>query len=184
MTRDLQARTESLTKLQYWFAGVLAVLALGFYLVIQRPSTARAASLQSEHQQHVAELQAAQARAANLPTISAENAELSLRLARSKRLPRQSEWADLVRDITRLSNQSSLKKFSYKYGLAKRSSTFSQLPIMLEFEGEMMDVYAFVRQIEELPRMTRLRGISIISDQKTGQVRVEMALNTFFSTEP
>lgn len=183
MTRDLQSRTESLTKLQWWLAGGLALLALGIYLLAHRPAVAKAGRLQAENERGTAELQAAQARASDLPRLSAENEALSLLLARSKRIPRQSEWADLVRDITRLSNQSSLKKFNYKYGLAQRSATFSQLPIMLEFEGEMMDVYAFVRQIEELSRLTRLRGISIASDAKTGQVRVEMALNTYFSTD-
>jgi len=183
MARNLQTKTKSLTNLQWWLFGGLVVFSLGFYLLVYRPAEGRALALRASYNDQWAELAASRNRAKDLPRISAENEDLSLRLAKSKRLPKQAEWADLVRDITRLSNQSSLKKFSYKYGLAKRNDTFSQLPIVLDFEGDLMDVHAFVRQIEELSRMTRLRSITLKSNDKSGHVQVQMALNTYFSTE-
>lgn len=184
MACSLQTRTESLTKLQWWLAGGLAAFAVGFFLFFYRPAEQKRDALKQAFERTAQELAVSRARASDLPRLSSENEELAMRLARSKRIPKQSEWADLVRDITRLSNQSSLKKFTYKYGLAQRHETYSQLPIMLDFEGDMMDVYAFVRQIEELPRLTRLRGITINAGEKTGSVRVQMALNTYFSMEP
>ena len=185
MARNLRTKTQSLTKLQWWLFGGLVLFAGGFYLLVYRPAETRAVSLRTQIQKQRQELDAARERAKDLPRISAENEELTMRLAKSKRLPRQSEWAELVRDITRLSNQSGLKKFSYKYSEATRGDAFAQLPILLDFEGDMMDVHAFIRQIEDLSRLTRLRGIAIKGGaEKPGHVQVQMALNTYFSTEP
>lgn len=185
MHQTLRDKTRRYTVLQLWLAGGLIAFALGFYLFVYRPVDHRSHVLSVLIEKERQELEISRQRASDLPRIAQENEELTLRVARSKRLPRLGEWAEFVREITHLSNQASLKKFSYKYGTARREALYAQLPIELEFEGEMPDVTRFLQNIEELPRLVRLRGINIKNRaDRPGYVQVQMALNTYFSTEP
>lgn len=183
MSSQLRERTQFYTRLQYGLAVGLALFLVGFWLLGYRPVILESQSLRTRVESQRSELSVAKSRADDLPRLEAENDALSMRLARAKRLPRQQEWADFVRDITRLGTQFSLRRFEYKYGQARREDTFSQLPLELDFEGEMLNVYSFLRQTEELPRLTRLRSISMQTTDKPGHVRVQMALNTYFATE-
>jgi Tfp pilus assembly protein PilO len=185
MAQGLKYKTQWYTKLQWWLFASLVIFAFGFYLLIYRPAETRAESLRVQVDRQRQELELARERSKDLPKIAAENEELTLRLAQSKRVPRQSEWAEFVRDLTRLSNQTSLRKFSYKYGMANKIGDFAQFPVELDFEGDALDVYAFLKQIEDLPRLTRLRRVKLANDiQRPGYVHVQMGLNTYFSTEP
>mgnify|MGYP001458555046 CR=1 FL=1 len=184
MPRRLRDQTISYTRLQWVLAAALLLFAAGFYAFTFRPTQAETQRLETRLEMFRYELRTARARASDLPRIAAENDALTLRLAQSKRLPRHQELGEFVRDISRLGSQYSLRKFAYKYGLAKRSDTFSQLPIEIEFEGDLMNVYSFLRQTEELPRLSRLRSLSIKgAPARPGTVEVRMALNTYFSID-
>lgn len=187
MSSPLRERSAYYTRLQWALGAALLVFAVVFYAFTFRPAHREVRALRERIDRTTAELEAARARAGDLPRLSAENDALAVRLSRAKRLPQQAEWSEFVRDITRLGNQFSLRKFSYKYGEAKRHDRYLQLPITLEFEGDLMNVYAFLRQAEELPRLTRLRAISLRNapeKEHAGSVVVEMSLNTYFSTQP
>ena len=60
-----------------------------------------------------------------------------------------------------------------------------ELPIKLQFEGDFTNVYAFLRNVEEMPRMTRVRGMQIKArDRETsGHVQVQLAMNIYFAAE-
>ncbi|MCS7033541.1 MAG: type 4a pilus biogenesis protein PilO [Phycisphaerae bacterium] len=185
MPSRLKDRTHLYARIQRWLFAGLVVFAFGFYLLVFYPTHRRAEELQAAVERQRQDLELARERSKDLPRIAAENEALTLRLSQSKRVPRQSEWAEFVRDLTRLGNQESLRKFAYKYGLARHIGEFAQFPVIVSFEGDAMNVYAFLRQIEDLPRLTRLRSILLKSlEESPGQVRAEMALNTYFSTEP
>lgn len=184
MASRLRDKTVSYTRLQWALAAALLLFAALFYLFTFRPARLEAAALDARLQHSREELRQARARASDLPRIAAENDALSLRLAQSKRLPRHQELGDFVRDISRLGSQYSLRKFNYKYGLIKRAETYSQLPIELEFEGDLLNVFSFLKQTEELPRLTRLRSLNIKGGHdRPGTVAVRMALNTYFSLD-
>jgi Tfp pilus assembly protein PilO len=186
MGMPLRDKTSFYTRMQCVLAGMLLVFGGVFFLFTLKPTQRQTEWLQRRLEQAQSELDTARSRAADLPRIAAENEALSLKLAQAKRLPRQQEWAEFVRDITRLGNQFSLRKFTYRYGLAKRSEAFSHVPIVLEFEGDMLNVYSFLKQIEDLPRLTRLRGVTFKSGgggERNGIVTVQMSLNTYFTNE-
>lgn len=184
MSKPLRDRTQHYTKLQWWLAAGLLVFCVAFYLFVYRPASQRGDRLVAQIHTQQAELADARTRAKDLPKIASENDELAMRLARSKRVPKQTEWAEFVRDLTRLSNQASLRKFSYKYGTAKRIGDFAQFPVMLDFEGDAMDAYVFLKQVEDLPRLTRLRSLSLKTrPEKAGQIQAQLDLNTYFSVD-
>jgi Tfp pilus assembly protein PilO len=184
MALKLRDKTGRYARLQWWLLGVLVAFAAGFWAIVYRPADARANLLHVEVERQRQELEVSRERARDLPRIAAENKALNERLVRAKRLPRQSEWAEFVRDITTLSQQRDLRKFNYKYGVARREGSFSQLPIQLEFEGDMRNVDAFLREVERLPRLTRLRNVHVKGiPERNGFVTVQLTLNTYFTTD-
>ena len=66
-----------------------------------------------------------------------------------------------------------------------RAEQVRELPIKLQFEGDFTSVYAFLRNVEEMPRMTRVRGMQIKSRDRdaSGQVQVQLAMNIYFAAE-
>ena len=56
-------------------------------------------------------------------------------------------------------------------------------PIKLTFEGDFISIYSFLRNTEEMPRLTRVRDMKLSSRDKTGQVKFELTMNIYFSPD-
>jgi Tfp pilus assembly protein PilO len=193
----LGEKTEFYTRTQWLLGGGLVAFAMLFYFFTFRPTRLQAESLEQRLTTTQGELEVARDRASDLPRIAAENDALALRLRQAKRLARRDEVADFLRDITRLGTAYSLRNFTYQYGEPRRGAAFSQLPIVVEFEGDMLGVYQFLGNVEGLPRLTRLRSLAIHTmptpalqnadgtpaTRQGGYVAVQMALHTYFSNE-
>ena len=85
----LRNKTKYYTRMQCTLAGMLGVFGAVFVFCTLKPTQEQSVALQQKLGESEAELSAARARAADLPRIAAENEALSLKLAQSKRLPRQ-----------------------------------------------------------------------------------------------
>ena len=52
----------------------------------------------------------------------------------------------------------------------------------MTFEGDFLNVFGFLRELEGMQRLTRVKTLSVrCKDPKTGQVDVSMAMNIYFS---
>jgi hypothetical protein len=52
----------------------------------------------------------------------------------------------------------------------------------MNFEGDFQNVFSFIRQLEEMQRLTRVRSLTVkCKDGKLGHVDVSMAMNIYFS---
>lgn len=83
--------------------------------------------------------------------------------------------------MTSLSDSTELLKFRYEPSSKRPQTLCSELPISLMFEGRFLNVASFLRQVEEMPRMTRTRSLQIRSrDGASGTVDVQMSVSVFF----
>ena len=184
--RSLQSQIKWCARGQWALAGVIVALVVGFYVVGFRPMSTRLGALREQITQRQRDVFAGRAETKVLPDVAGEVQRLQARLERShKSIPPQQELSQFIKDITQLSQQANLKRFSYKPGVPTRSEQVCELPIQLVFEGDFTNVYAFLRNAEEMPRMTRVRGMQIKSrDRETsGHVQVQLALNIYFAAE-
>jgi Tfp pilus assembly protein PilO len=65
-----------------------------------------------------------------------------------------------------------------------RSELFDEQPVSLTFEGDFVNVFSFLRQTEEMQRLTRVKELKLRSSDRTGksgQVEVELSMNIYFS---
>ncbi len=182
--RTLRTQIMFCTRAQ-WVLGAGMALMLGlFFLFGYRQANNRLRDLRIDEDRKLNELSMGQARLQSLDTLELEVERLRLKLARfDKKLPRQQDLGAFMRDITLLSQQSSLRKWMVQPDpKPRRQDLFSELPIVLSFEGDFASVFAFLRQTEEMQRLTRVRSIRINSrDAKLGQVEVQMAMSIYFA---
>jgi Tfp pilus assembly protein PilO len=168
-----------------WTLGVfMTALVLCFYFLAYRPILSRQVELNACIQERTRELDASRQQTRILPDVASEVERLRARLERSrKRIPAQLELPQFIKDVTQLSQQSRLAKFSFKPGAAARGGVVSELPIQLNFEGDFVNVFSFLRNSEEMPRLTRVRGVNIKSRDKSGQVQVTLTMNIYFGAD-
>jgi Tfp pilus assembly protein PilO len=184
--RSLQSQITWCARGQWALGGLIVVVVLAFYALGFRPLSHRLSNLRWQITQRQRDVLAGRNETKVLPDIAGEVKRLQGRLERSnKSIPPQQELSQFIKDITQLSQQANLKKFSYKPGVATRGEQVCELPIPLVFEGDFLNVYAFLRNVEEMPRMTRVRGMQIkAKDRDKGEVvQVQLSMNIYFAAE-
>lgn len=181
--RTLQSQAARYATLQ----GVLAVGALlmvmAVYWIGIRPALKQRGVLLTAMDVQRRDLATGQSRLKDLKQREREVEQLRARLEH-KKLPRKPDMDQFMRDITRVSDQSALKKMTVQLGSPKRSDLFSEMPIALTFTGDFASVVSFLKQTEDMQRLTRVRSLSIKSrDPEAGAVEVEVAMNIYFADE-
>lgn len=179
----LQNQMKWACRAQWTLVWMIALLIGGFYFVGYRPFSGEVRELRRQITNEERELRAGQSQTSILPTVSSEVERLRARLEKYKAMPRQQELPQFIKDIAQLADQASLKKFDLKPGVPSRDERFNQLPVQLSFEGDFVNVYSFLRHTEELQRLTRVRGMSVKSKDRQGQVRVQLTMNIYFAAE-
>jgi Tfp pilus assembly protein PilO len=180
---SLRSQITWFNRIQWTLAGAVVLMSAGFYLFAYRPQTRRQEELRASivKQQH--ELDSSQSQTSVLPSVASEVKLLRVRLEKFKALPRQQELPQFIRDIAQLGQQAALKRFSLTPGVPSRDDRFNELPVQLTFEGDFVNVFSFLRHTEDLQRLTRVRGMSVKSKDKLGQVKVQLSMNIYFAAE-
>lgn len=180
---SLKEQPDRCRRVQGVLAVGLVISLLGFYLFGWRPMTSRQRDLSVEIDSKQAKLQTSQRDASRLPQVTLEVERLKLRLERiDKRLPRHQELTQFIKDLTHLSQQTSLRRLTTEPSSPKRYNLFGEHPIALTFQGQFPDVFSFLRQTEEMERLTRVHSLQIRSlDAEQGMVDVKVLLSIYFS---
>jgi Tfp pilus assembly protein PilO len=163
--------------------GTLLVVAL-FYVLGYRATTTRMEDLQIQIAAKERELDANQSRARNLPAVMREVDTLRHRIERfGKQLPRQQDLGQFISSIEELSQEATLRGLTVQPEPPRRNGLYAELPIRLSFEGDFLRICSFLRQAEEMQRLTRVQMLSVRArDASSGRVEVQM-LMTVYSTE-
>jgi Tfp pilus assembly protein PilO len=183
--RTLQDQIGWCARAQWVLAGATVLLAGGFYLGGYRPAARELARLDGQIAAAERELESNQARTQIRPIVEQKVNESRRKLERfDQRLPRQQDLGQFIGDITHLSQRSALRRWSTQTHVPRPSDDrlLSELPIELHFEGEFPGVFAFLRQMEQMPRLTRVRDLQVKSKPNTpGEVEVQVSLAIYYS---
>ena len=164
----------------------MLVIVTCFYLLGYRPITARQRQMTEKINQSQRDLMASRLQTRILPDVAGEVAMLKAKLERSKKsIPVDQELPQFIRDVTQLSQQATLRKPSIKPGMPTRGEMVCELPIQLNFDGDFVNAFSFLRNVEEMPRLTRVRGMTIKSRdrERNGQVQVQLSMNIYSLAE-
>jgi Tfp pilus assembly protein PilO len=182
--RTLQNQLGWCSRAQIGLVAVTLTLVTAFYFGSYRPQSQRQAQLAKQIADQKKSLATGKAQTSVLDSVVEEVRALRAKLERSqKSIPQQQDLPAFIRDVTQLSQQASLKKFIMKPDIPSRIDLVSELPIRLTFEGDFISIYSFLRNTEQMPRLTRVRDMRLSSRDKNGQVKVELTMNIYFSPD-
>ena len=182
--RTLQTQAQWCNRAQWVLGLSLAALAAGFYTFCYRPSNQRLDDLSAQIQTKQRDLQGNKSRVQILPEVMNAVNVMSVKLENfSRKLPNQPDLGPFINDITELSHRSALRRVIVEPGVPHRTETYAEWPIALKFEGDFLNAFEFLRQAEDMNRLTRVKGLKVRSTDggKSGQVQVELSMNIYFS---
>ncbi len=181
--RSLTVQITWCRRLQWGLTLGLVLAALLFLLAGYLPAKRRLDALHLQIQSTTREVEEKQNKAQHLPLLAMEVQELESRVRDyDRQFPRQADLGDFIKDITRVSQQLALRDWKYQPAGSKRGDTYFELPIQMNFQGDFVNVFSFLTEVEHLQRLTRVRRLAIKGkDFKTGMVEVEIGLNIYFS---
>jgi Tfp pilus assembly protein PilO len=181
--RTLKEQVGWYRRAQWALAGGAALGLLAFYLAAYRPNSLAQASVRRQIQSRQRELELDRTRANTLPTLFLQVQQLESRVkAYDRQFPREPQLGQLIKDMTQIGQQLSLQEWKYQPGAPRRADGYFELPIQMSFQGDFLNVASFLRQVEDMQRLTWVRRLEIKSKPgKSGAVEAEVALNVYFS---
>jgi type IV pilus assembly protein PilO len=177
---SLQEKNSMLGRVQWMLGGSALLVCAAFGFFAYRPMSNQLASLNDRTSQQRAELASLKDHTIVLGSVKSDVDRLRGRLKEYKVEAGAQPLGQFYKEIGAIQQQNSLKNpKSHLDALAKRDQ-LTEIPIQLEFDGDFSNVYAFLRQAEDLPRLTRVPRIKMtrITD-KNGQVNVHMTMNLY-----
>jgi Tfp pilus assembly protein PilO len=183
MMRTLKNQIMWSGRLQWGMSIGLAVAVTVFFFGGYGPAKKRLDSLRVQLESKQRDLEQNQNRARNLPLLQFEVGVLERQVRDyDRQFPRQADPGGFIREITLVVQQLTLKDWKYTPQSPRKGDAYFELPILMSFQGDFMNAAAFLREIEHLQRLTRVRRLAIkYKDAKSGLVEVEIGLNIYFS---
>jgi Tfp pilus assembly protein PilO len=184
---DLNDQHGRFAQAQWAMAVALALISAALYLMEIRPASRDLEQVHKQFQLAQWELQQDQAQAGSLPKVEMEIARLKQRVERfDKQLPREPDLAPFIKDVYRISEESSLKKLDWHaVPTPKRTEEFAELPIRFSFEGDFQTgIVEFLRRTEDLQRLTRIQKLDIkAGDARDGRGKAELTMNIYYAEQ-
>jgi Tfp pilus assembly protein PilO len=162
--------------------GLLALIGL-FFFGGYHPQISRMRELSFQIAGARRDLGMSSARAQGLPIVEADIAHLRSELAGFKRLPSSLDLGEFVTEITGLSRRANLQRLEYSLsGAPLPGDHYTVQPVTLKFEGDFLSVFTFLKQAEDMERLTRISNIAIHdADLTSGTVQVDVSMDLYFS---
>ncbi len=161
-------------------AAALALLLGGAYAMVVRPAEQRRIALQLEIDQKQATLARFDQTTASLRAVSAKVQELRpVVVVFESRFMAGHEMDKIVAEISRLAEANSVIAKTIKIPAERQTDTYRQQDVDLTLTGNFGGFYQFLLQVEAMPRIARIRKISL-TKAADSQVQAELTLSFYF----
>jgi Tfp pilus assembly protein PilO len=183
MTATLQTQYRWYRRAPWLLALAAAAISLASHLLLTRPAEAQLSDVRRRLEHSKMAARAARSSLKELPRVERDVEEARRRLESSRALPQHQDLGQFIRDVTAFGEEASLSKLTVQPGVPRRAGELvSEIPVSLNFEGDFLGVYSFLRRAEAMPRLTAMRALSIRSvDPMAGRVEVQLSVALFFT---
>jgi Tfp pilus assembly protein PilO len=183
MMPSLKTQIHWYTRVQQLLIGIVLLTAILFYSLAFHPQSSKSQYLNGQINQKERELDANEKEARALPRVQADINHLLTKLADFKKLPASAgDLGQFQTEIAELARRDNLGGWSVSWpGTPLRHERFNELPVSVKFNGDFRNVFAFLCQLEDLPRLTRIKSMIVKSDNADGIVQVELLMNIYYS---
>ena len=100
------------------------------------------------------------------------------------KLPQEKEIDKILKEVWQMAEANQLTTKTIKTMKSERGASYSEQPIQMSLSGDFNGFYAFLLQLEKLPRITRVTDMQLqkISD-RDGAMQAQMTLSIFFEPD-
>jgi Tfp pilus assembly protein PilO len=151
----------------YIFFALLVAIPIGAYVVVFEPNQAKAQKMEREIDAKAKNLDKVSQASANIQQLEKEISTLAKAMAYFRgKLPNQRQIPAIVEEISVLVKENELKLVSIspvsKTGIQYvQDQHYAEQAIEIKLEGDYMTFYAFLQDLEKLPRITRIQNLLV-----------------------
>jgi Tfp pilus assembly protein PilO len=164
--------------------GILAVIVLTYVLVIHRAQSARIDKLETKTAQATRQLRQYTDRAACIPGTLREISRMRQRYNADwdRRLPQRKELDGFLRQISAGLDGEDFPGHVIRPGNPEQCRLYNKLPITMSLEGDFLSLAAFLREVDEMTRLTRVERLKIEpSRERDEELDIEIGMNIYFT---
>ncbi len=100
------------------------------------------------------------------------------------KLPAEKEVDKILQEVWQMAEANSLQTRTVKTLKSEAAANYSEQPIQMSLSGDFNGFYAFLLQLEKLPRITRLNQMKLEKiDGHDGEMKAQLTLSIFFEPE-
>ena len=100
------------------------------------------------------------------------------------KLPQEKEVDKILKEVWQMAEANALQTRTIKTLKTERSANYTEQPISLSLSGDFNGFYAFLLQLEKLPRITRITEMDLTKiNDRDGEMEATMTLSIFFEAE-
>ncbi len=161
----------------------LLLVCAASYLAVYRPASLARAQIIDDMSDAQLQLDEDRQRASSLDSVRAEVEKLERQLKRFKPLSGRKELPAFHEQLSGLGDATGIRKYTLNQRSSISLATCREWPTDVTFEAGFDDAARFLRRLESIDRLTRVRRLKIDTiDSRQGTVRVSLSLS-LFSTE-
>lgn len=99
-----------------------------------------------------------------------------------QRLPKRRELGGFLREISQNMGNEDLTNPLIEPGNPTREELFHTLPIIMRFKGSYLSLASFLKRIDAMERVTRIKRLYIARDQKeSDELDIELRMDIYFT---
>jgi type IV pilus assembly protein PilO len=153
--------------------GLIILLSAAFYSFVYSPQADEVAKLNESIEAARNEKSIKQKRAANLPKLQQELAELDLRLKEAiAQLPSKKEIADLLSSVAAKAQESGLDINLFRPKPESYKDFYAEIPVDINIKGTFHNVIMFFDAIGRLTRLINIDNVGFKNPKVTGEQMV------------
>ncbi len=157
----------------------IVLLFVGYYMVI-KDKQAELVTLEQKETALKTEFEIKQAKAFNLDAYREQMKEMRVTFASMlQQLPRKSEVADLLIDISRTGLVNGLQFELFKPESERPVDFYAELPIQMRVTGDYHQFGEFISAVAALPRIVTMHNFTMTPNGNSGGMTMEVTAKTY-----
>ncbi|MBN1846391.1 MAG: type 4a pilus biogenesis protein PilO [Sedimentisphaerales bacterium] len=168
------------------FVLLLVAIPLGAYWWIFKPANERMEVQRCEIEAKAQKLASLQKALVGIKDLNEEVGKLQEAVLFFKaKLPKHHEIHRVLEQVTKIAESHRLDTKMFRTLKPTAGAAYSEQPIEMEVGGDFNAFYQFLLDIEKLPRITKVRQLTLEKDKENeGTTKAELALSIYFDRDP
>ena len=165
-------------------SAMIGLLACSYVFVFTK-ATAKRERMQQDVVTWRKELASLDQKTAGIDNIGRKIEELQRAISFfEKKLPQEKEVDKILKEVWQMAEANSLQTKTVKTLKSERGANYSEQPIQMNLAGDFNGFYAFLLQLEKLPRITRVSQMKLEKiNERDGEMTAQMTLSIFFEPD-